>query len=107
MPPDSHDEYGLRPRRGLLWRSSEQSGQGVSKTGGDHDQPADGDDEDLLTEEEAAALVRVSLSAVRRLRSTGSGPPHVGIGRQTRYRQAVVQGWWLAGESQRSPADNR
>jgi Helix-turn-helix domain len=80
--------------------------QGVSKTGGDHDQRADGDDEDLLTEEEAAALVRVSLSAVRQLRLAGSGPPHVGIGRQTRYRQAVVQGR-RAGEGQRSPADNR
>jgi hypothetical protein len=38
---------------------------------------------------------------------TGPGPPHVMIGRQTRYRQAVVQGW-LAGEVQRSSvADNR
>jgi len=38
---------------------------------------------------------------------TGSGPPYVMIGRQTRYRQAVVQGW-LAGEGQRSSAaDNR
>jgi hypothetical protein len=81
--------------------------QGVFKTGGDHDQRADGDDEGLLTEEEAAVLLRLSLPAVRQLRLTGSGPPHVGIGRQTRYRQAVVQGW-LAGEGQRSSAaDNR
>jgi hypothetical protein len=72
-----------------------------------------GDDEGLLTEEEeeeeeeAAVLLRLSLPAVRQLRLTGSGPPHVGIGRQTRYRQAAVQGW-LAGEGQRSSAaDNR
>jgi hypothetical protein len=66
-----------------------------------------GDDEGLLTEEEAAVLLRLSLPAVRQLRLAGSGPPNVGIGRQTRYRQAVVQGW-LAGEGQRSSAaDNR
>src|SRR4029453_19097379 len=66
-----------------------------------------GDDEGLLTEEEAAAILQLSLPAVRQLRLAGSGPPHVMIGRQTRYRQAVVQGW-LAGEGQRSSAaDNR
>lgn len=52
-----------------------------------------GDDEGLLTEEEAAELLRLSLPPLRQLRLAGSGPPHVGIGRQTRYRQAVVQGW--------------
>jgi hypothetical protein len=51
-----------------------------------------GDDEGLLTEEEAAAILQLSLPAVRQLRLAGSGPPHVMIGRQTRYRQAVVQG---------------
>lgn len=66
-----------------------------------------GDDEGLLTEKEAAALLQLSLPAVRKLRLAGLGPPHVMIGRQTRYRQAVVQGW-LAGEGQRSSAaDNR
>jgi hypothetical protein len=66
-----------------------------------------GNDEGLLTEEEAAASLRLSLPAVRQLRLAGSGPPHVMIGRQTRYRQAVMQGW-LAGEGQRSSAaDNR
>jgi hypothetical protein len=76
-----------------------------------------GDDEGLLTEEEAAAVLRLSLPAVRQLRLAGSGPPHVGIGRQPRYRQAVVRRQpryrqavvhgWRAGEGQRSPADNR
>jgi hypothetical protein len=66
-----------------------------------------GDDEGLLTEEEAAVLLRLSRLAVRQLRLAGSGPPHMGIGRQTRYRQAVVHGW-LVGEGQRSSAaDNR
>ena len=67
-----------------------------------------GDDEGLLTEEEAAAILRLSLPAVRKLRLAGSGPPHVMIGRQTRYRQAVVVQGWLAGEGQcSSAADNR
>jgi hypothetical protein len=65
-----------------------------------------GDDAGLLTGEEAAARLRLSLPAVRQLRLAGSGPPHGGIGRQTRYRKAVVHGW-RAGEGQRSPADNR
>jgi hypothetical protein len=64
-----------------------------------------GDDEGLLTEE-AAALLPLSLPRVRQLRLAGSGPPHVEICRQTRYRQAVVQGW-LAGEDQRSSAADK
>jgi excisionase family DNA binding protein len=66
-----------------------------------------GDDRGLLTEEEVAALLQVSVPIVRRLSLEGSGPPCVKIGRQRRYRQAVVQRW-LAGEGQRSsPAENR
>jgi hypothetical protein len=66
-----------------------------------------GDDEGLLTEEEAAAILQLSLPAMRQLRLAGSGPPHLGIGRQTRYRQAAVQGW-VAGVDQRSSTpDNR
>jgi excisionase family DNA binding protein len=56
-----------------------------------------GDDEGLLTEQEVAALLQVTLPTVQRLRLEGSGPPCVEIGRQTRYRQAVVQRW-LEGE---------
>jgi excisionase family DNA binding protein len=66
-----------------------------------------GDDEGLLTEQEVAALLQVSVPVVRRLASEGSGPPCVEIGRQRRYRQAVVQRW-LVGEGQRSsPAENQ
>jgi hypothetical protein len=50
-----------------------------------------GDDEGLLTEEEAAALLRLSLPAVRQLRLAGSGPPHVGIGRQTRTARPLCK----------------
>ena len=60
-----------------------------------------------MTENEAAAILQLSVPAVRQLRLAGSGPPHMEIGQQTRYRQAIVQGW-LAGEGQRSSAaDNR
>jgi predicted DNA-binding transcriptional regulator AlpA len=61
------------------------------------------DDEGLLTEEEVAALLEVSLSTLRRLHLEGAGPPCLEIGRQVRYRHAVVQRW-LAGELQRSSA---
>jgi predicted DNA-binding transcriptional regulator AlpA len=65
-----------------------------------------GDDEGLLTEEEVAALLQLSVPLVRRLHLEGAGPPCVKIGRQTRYRQAVVQRW-LAGDSQgSSPVEN-
>jgi predicted DNA-binding transcriptional regulator AlpA len=66
-----------------------------------------GDDEGLLTEEEGAALLQLSVPVVRRLHLEGAGPPCVKIGRQTRYRQAVVQRW-LAGDGQGSaPVENR
>jgi len=47
------------------------------------------------------------VPVVRRLHLEGAGPPYVKIGRQTRYRQAVVQRW-LAGDGQAgSPVENR
>ena len=65
------------------------------------------DDEGLLTEEEVAALVELSLPELRRLRKEGSGPPCLTIGRQMRYRQAVVLRW-LAGDLQQgSPTEQR
>jgi predicted DNA-binding transcriptional regulator AlpA len=66
-----------------------------------------GDDEGLLTEEEVAALLQMSVLLVRRLHREGAGPPCVRIGRQTRYRQSAVQRW-LAGDGQSSsPVENR
>ena len=66
-----------------------------------------GDDEDLLTEGEVAELLQVSLPTVRRWRREGSGPPCLEIGRQVRYRRAVVDRWQLGGIQGGQPADNR
>ena len=52
-----------------------------------------GDDEDLLTEQDAADLLQVPLSTLRRWRREGKGPPCLKIGRQVRYRQVAVQRW--------------
>ena len=66
-----------------------------------------GDDEGLLTEEEVAALLQLSVPVVRRLHLEGAGPPCVKIGRQTRYRQAVVQRWLAADGQAGSSVGNR
>ena len=50
-----------------------------------------GDDEDLLTEQDAAELLQVPLSTLRRWQREGKGPPCLHIGRQVRYRQVAVQ----------------
>jgi excisionase family DNA binding protein len=55
-----------------------------------------GDDEGLLTEQDAAELLQVELSTLRRWHREGTGPPCLEIGRQVRYRQAAVERW-LAG----------
>ena len=52
-----------------------------------------GDDEDLLTEQDAAELLQVPLSRLRRWQRAGTGPPCLQIGRQVRYRRAAVQRW--------------
>ena len=43
--------------------------------------------EPLVTEGEAARLLRVSLTSVRRWRREGRGPVYRKIGRSVRYRQ--------------------
>jgi excisionase family DNA binding protein len=52
-----------------------------------------GDDEGLLTEQDAAELLQVDLSTLRRWHREGAGPPCLEIGRQVRYRQAAVERW--------------
>jgi excisionase family DNA binding protein len=42
--------------------------------------------EPLVTEDEAASLLRVSLTSVRRWRREGCGPVYRKIGRSVRYR---------------------
>jgi excisionase family DNA binding protein len=65
------------------------------------------DDEGLLTDEEVAALLDLPLPTLRRLCREGSGPPHLEIGRQVRFRKAAVQRW-LAGDLQgSSPPEQR
>ena len=50
-------------------------------------------DEGMLTEQDAAGLLEVSLSTLRRWHREGTGPPCLEIGRQVRYRQAAVERW--------------
>jgi excisionase family DNA binding protein len=56
-----------------------------------------GDDEGLLTEQDAAELLQVPLSTLRRWQREGAGPPCLKIGRQVRYRQVAVQRWLTGG----------
>ena len=45
------------------------------------------ENESLVTEDEAATLLRVSLTSVRRWRREGRGPVYRKIGRSVRYRR--------------------
>jgi predicted DNA-binding transcriptional regulator AlpA len=52
------------------------------------------EDEPLLTEPEAAKLLRVSTSTLKRWRLEGSGPPVEGYaGRSPRYRRSELLKW--------------
>jgi excisionase family DNA binding protein len=66
-----------------------------------------GDDEDLLTEQDAAELLQVPLSRLRRWQREGTGPPCLQIGRQVRYRRAAVQRWLTGSLQASSPDENR
>jgi hypothetical protein len=48
------------------------------------------DDEGLLTKQDAADLVEMSLSMLRRRHRKGTGPPCLEISRLVRYRKAAV-----------------
>jgi excisionase family DNA binding protein len=47
----------------------------------------------LLTAEEAAQLLKVSLSWLAKARMRGDGPPFIKIGRAIRYSDAALQQW--------------
>jgi len=47
----------------------------------------------LLTQREAATLLRLSERTLERLRVTGGGPVFVKAGRLVRYRQADLENW--------------
>jgi excisionase family DNA binding protein len=66
-----------------------------------------GDDERLLTDQDAAGLLEVSLSTLRRWHQQGTGPPCLEIGRQVRYRQAAVERWLTGRMQAGSPDENR
>jgi excisionase family DNA binding protein len=66
-----------------------------------------GDDESLLTERDAAELLQVELSTLRRWHREGTGPPCLEIGRQVRYRQAAVERWLTGTIQAGSPQEYR
>lgn len=66
-----------------------------------------GDDDGLLTEQDAAELLHVPLSTLRRWHREGTGPPCLEIGRQVRYRQAAVQRWLTGTIPAGSPEEYR
>jgi excisionase family DNA binding protein len=47
----------------------------------------------LLTQRDAATLLRLSERTLERLRVTGGGPVFVKAGRLVRYRQADLENW--------------
>jgi predicted DNA-binding transcriptional regulator AlpA len=57
-----------------------------------------GEDEELMTEQEVADLLRISLTAVKRLRFSGKGPRYVRISqRVVRYPRKGVLDWMERG----------
>ena len=47
----------------------------------------------LLTQDEAAELLKLSVRTVERLRVTGSGPKFLKIRNSVRYRLSDVEAW--------------
>jgi excisionase family DNA binding protein len=66
-----------------------------------------GDDEGLMTEQDVAGALEVSLSTLRRWQREGTGPPCLQIGRQVRYRRAAVERWSTGNLQAGSPDENR
>lgn len=49
---------------------------------------------ELLTTEEAAAVLRVAERTLRTWRQTGEGPRFVKVGQRVTYNRADVEAWW-------------
>lgn len=47
----------------------------------------------LLSEPQAAALLRIGTSTLRRIRRCGNGPRHIRIGAAIRYRPSDLAAW--------------
>jgi hypothetical protein len=54
--------------------------------------------EPALNEEQAAAVVGVLPSVMRKMRRQGTGPAFFMVGVQVRYRPESLRGWMKAGE---------
>lgn len=51
---------------------------------------------DLLTEQETADYLRVSIYSVKRWRRVGTGPPYTKLGLKTiRYHKSDIDGWLI------------
>jgi len=50
----------------------------------------------LLTQSDAAKLLRLSERTLERLRVTGGGPKFIKAGRSVRYREADLEAWIAA-----------
>jgi excisionase family DNA binding protein len=51
------------------------------------------DDQDLLTEREAAELLRISTRHLQRLIENRQGPPRVKLGRRVLYPRPTLLAW--------------
>jgi predicted DNA-binding transcriptional regulator AlpA len=58
----------------------------------------------LLTQDECAELMKLSVRTVERLRITGAGPKFLRIRHSVRYRPADVEAW-LASRTVRSTSE--
>ena len=47
----------------------------------------------LLTQSDAAKLLRLSERTLERLRLQGGGPPYIKCGRSVRYRETDLEAW--------------
>lgn len=61
------------------------------------DRPAE-----VMTTEEAAAYLKLSVRTFKKLRYTGEGPPGALIGRQWRYRRSTLDAWLAERETTQS-----
>jgi hypothetical protein len=58
----------------------------------------------LLTPQEAAELLKVSLSWLAKARMRGDGPPYMNVGRSIRYTETVLL-HWIKSQQRRSNRD--
>ena len=56
------------------------------------------EDEELMTEEQVAKLLLISLSSVKRLRASGKGPRYIRVSKRVvRYKRRDVLEWMERG----------